>query len=112
MFGLSDKTLYDIRSVFRTFPHVKEVLIFGSRAKDNYRKGSDIDLAVKGENITFDDLLKISVEIDNLELLYKVDVVDYHTKKNTPVGTEIDKTGKTFYKINKTELALPVKASP
>ena len=44
-FGLSDWTMGDLRSVFRQHPKVRKVILFGSRAKGNYRTGSDIDLA-------------------------------------------------------------------
>ena len=53
MYGLSDTVITDICSVFRRFPNIDKVLIFGSRAKGTYSEGSDIDLAAVGENITF-----------------------------------------------------------
>ena len=49
MFGLSDEVIVDLRAVFRQYPNVQEVLIFGSRMKGDYRNGSDIDLAIKGD---------------------------------------------------------------
>ena len=45
-FGLSDWTMNDLRSVFRRHPKVRKVILFGSRAKGNFRTGSDIDLAL------------------------------------------------------------------
>ena len=72
-------------------------VLFGSRAKGNYRPGSDIDLAVVGNNIDFRLILKISCEIDDLELLYGVDLIDYQAKKDTPIGEHIDRVGQVFY---------------
>jgi len=72
-------------------------LIFGSRAKGNYRIGSDIDLAVIGNNLDYRLLLKIGCEIDDLELLYGVDLLDYQSKKTTPIGEHIDRVGQVFY---------------
>ena len=63
----------------------------------NYRPGSDIDLAVVGNNIDFRLILKISCEIEDLELLYGVDLLDYQAKKGTPIGEHIDRVGQVFY---------------
>lgn len=54
MFGLSNETVHDIHLVFQSYPNIQEVLIFGSRAKGDFKRNSDIDLAIKGENISFD----------------------------------------------------------
>lgn len=96
-FGLSDKVIDEIHGVFCKHPEVEKVLIFGSRAKGNYRAGSDIDLAVIGNNIDYKLLLKIGCEIDDLELLYGVDLLDYQPKKITPIGEHIDRVGQVFY---------------
>lgn len=97
MFGLSDTVISELNNIFKRYPHIDEVVIFGSRAKGNYTNGSDIDLAVKGE-ITPDEILKINLDIDNLELLYKVDAISYKEKIETPIGRHIDRVAKLFYK--------------
>lgn len=98
MFGLSDITVSDIKSVFIKHSNVREVVIFGSRAKGNYREGSDIDLAVIADNLTYNQLMDIMIEIDDLGLLYKVDLIDYNKNKDYPIGEHIRRVGKTFYK--------------
>jgi len=55
-------------------------------------------LAIIGSNITFDEILEISSRIDDLGLLYNVDVLNYDQQKGTSIGNEIDKYGKTFYR--------------
>ena len=95
--GLSDKVIEEIQDVFRRHIEVEKVLIFGSRAKGNYRAGSDIDLAVIGNNVDYRLILKIGCEIDSLELLYGIDLLDYQSKKNTPIGEHIDRVGQIFY---------------
>jgi len=100
MYGLSDIVIADICSVFKKYPNIQKVLIFGSRAKGNYSEGSDIDLAVVGEDITFNQLMDINIQIEDLGLLYKVDVVDYKKNIGTPIGDHIDRVGLLFYKRN------------
>ncbi|MCD7926563.1 MAG: nucleotidyltransferase domain-containing protein [Bacteroides sp.] len=100
MYGLSDIVIADICSVFKKYPNIQKVLIFGSRAKGYYSEGSDIDLAVVGEDITFNQLMDINIQIEDLGLLYKVDVVDYKKNIGTPIGDHIDRVGLLFYKRN------------
>ena len=96
-FGLSDKIINILTEFFKKFPQVDEVKIYGSRAKGNYRKGSDIDFALYG-NIDYDLVRKISGEIDELPTPYKFDVTDYNTISNENLKEHIDRVGKTFYK--------------
>ena len=96
-FGLSDTVIKELQGVFRRHANIRKVLIFGSRSKGNFREGSDVDLAMIGDNIDYRQLLDIQCEIDDLDLLYSVDLVDYVTKKGTPIGEHIDRVGQVFY---------------
>ncbi len=96
-FGLSDTVVKELQDVFRRHANIEKVLIFGSRSKGNYRAGSDIDLALIGKNIDYRQLLDISMEIDDLELLYSIDLLDYQSKVGTPIGDHIDRVGQVFY---------------
>lgn len=98
-FGLSDTVIEELQEVFHRHTNIKKVLIFGSRSKGTYRTGSDIDLAVIGDNIDYDQLLSIFCEIDDLELLYSVELLDYNKKRGTPIGDHIDKVGQVFYEV-------------
>ena len=96
-FGLSDTVIKELQDVFRRHTNIEKVLIFGSRSKGNYRAGSDIDLAVIGKDIDYNLLLSILCEIDDLDLLYTVDLLDYQKKKGTSIGDHIDRVGQVFY---------------
>jgi predicted nucleotidyltransferase len=100
-FGLSDTVIKELQDVFRRHANIEKVLIFGSRSKGNYRAGSDIDLAVIGKDIDYNLLLSILCEIDDLDLLYTVDLLDYQKKKGTPIGDHIDRVGQVFYAVAK-----------
>lgn len=97
MFGLSDSVVEDIRRIFKQHVNIRKVLIFGSRAKDTYHNGSDIDLAAVGEGLTYNQLMDIAVQIEDLGLLYKVDVLDYQKHIGTLIGAHIDRVGRLFY---------------
>lgn len=91
-YGLSDATLEEILTVFRENSHVEEVILFGSRAKGTFRTGSDIDLAVKG-NLTFQEFIKLLVKLDELELIYKIDAINYQTIKSQELLDHINRVG-------------------
>ena len=97
-FGLKTSCIADIVNVLKLQPEVEEAIIFGSRATGSYKNGSDIDIALKGEKITFDTLSTIRLRLDELPYLYMYDVVDYKKISNPAVTTQIDQTGITFYK--------------
>ena len=98
-FGLSDTVIRELQDVFRRHANIEKVLIFGSRSKGNYRAGSDIDLAVVGKDIDYNLLLTIQCEIDDLEMLYSIDLLDYQKQKGTPIGAHIDRVGQVFYEV-------------
>lgn len=52
MYGLKERDLHYIRQALEKFPEIDEAILFGSRALGNFKKGSDIDLAIVGESIT------------------------------------------------------------
>lgn len=59
-YGLKENTILRIQSVLAGFPEIEEVILYGSRAKGNYKNGSDIDLTFKGKQLT----LAISGKVD------------------------------------------------
>lgn len=96
-FGLSDTVIKELQDVFRHHTNIVKVLIFGSRSKGTYRDGSDIDLALVGKDIDYNQILNILCEIDDLGLLYSIDLLDYQKKVGTPIGDHIDRVGQVFY---------------
>lgn len=95
-FGLQPETINKLVSVFRNNPRVEQVLIYGSRAKGNYRNGSDLDLTMKGKELEWNDLLAIEQAIEELSLPYKVDLSIYDQIDNSDLRAHIDRCGKPF----------------
>ncbi len=73
-FGLKEATIKQINQVFFIYPQVKSAIIYGSRAKGNYRTGLDIDLTLIGEELTLHLLHKIELDLDDLLLPYTIDL--------------------------------------
>lgn len=93
-FGISDRSYSYIISYLKKQPQVEEVILFGSRAKGNYKKGSDIDLAIKGKACTPELAVDIESFINEVMTIpYNVDVVDYNSLKKKELKEHIDRFG-------------------
>jgi uncharacterized protein len=97
MFGLTKQTIEAIQNVLQEYPKVEKALIYGSRAKGNYRPGSDIDLTLLGQNMDLTTLHKIEDNLDDLLLPYKIDLSIYRQIKNPEFLDHILRVGKVFY---------------
>ncbi|NLJ78852.1 MAG: nucleotidyltransferase domain-containing protein, partial [Tissierellia bacterium] len=69
----------------------------GSRAKGNYRNGSDIDLALLGKDLDLQYINRIHLDIDELYLPYKLDLVIYSRIENNDLIDHIDRVGIVIY---------------
>lgn len=95
-FGLSERTVNELLEYFKSKPEIEKVVIYGSRAKGNFKNGSDIDFAVWTEGSSVYDL-RIEAELDDLETPYMFDVVDYKNLDHKGMKNSIDKDGIVFY---------------
>ena len=95
-YGLSEINGKRIMDVFSRCSEVQEAVLFGSRAKGNYRQGSDIDIAVKG-TVSKDVLSALLVAFDETVLPYFVDIVVYDHIKNIALKEHIDRVGICIY---------------
>jgi uncharacterized protein len=96
--GLRQPDLDIVLSVLSEFPNIKEAVIFGSRAKGNFRNGSDVDIALKGENINLEIVTNISYRLNEETILpYKFDVLDYQNINNSKLTEHINRKGISFY---------------
>ncbi len=97
-FGISAKSFDLIKSAFQDHPEVEEILVFGSRAKGNYKKGSDIDLAIKGKNCNDKTAMNINAILnEELPIPYFVDVLYYDGLDNPALKEHIDRVGKPLF---------------
>jgi predicted nucleotidyltransferase len=97
MFGLSEADVQKIKSVFVKYSEVQKVIIYGSRAKGNYKPSSDIDLTMFTDRKDISFLFKIENEIDDLLLPYKVDLSIFELLENESLKDHIQRIGQVFY---------------
>lgn len=101
MFGLSEHTIKAIQNTLKAYSQVDKAVLYGSRAIDNYRPGSDIDLTLMGQDLDLTILHQIEDKLDDLLLPYKIDLSIYHQISNPSFLEHIDRVGKVFFERKK-----------
>ncbi len=97
MFGIAQNTINELNQIFNKYKNIEEVILYVSRAKGNYREGSDIDLTIIGD-IENEDLMKIQDEIDDSYIPYLFDITIYNQLNSESLKEHINRVGKVFYK--------------
>jgi type I restriction enzyme S subunit len=97
-FGLRDSDIEKIQKVFASYGEVKAVILYGSRAKGNFKPYSDIDLTLSGEKINPHTQFSIETDLDDLLLPYKIDLSIFQDISNPDLVEHINRIGKYFYR--------------
>ncbi|WP_158858374.1 nucleotidyltransferase domain-containing protein [Lunatibacter salilacus] len=95
--GLEQHTVDAITDVFRKYPQITCAILYGSRAKGNYRPNSDIDITLKGEELDLSTLYKIETTLDDLLLPYRIDLSNFQNIENSDLKDHINRVGIAFY---------------
>ena len=91
-FGLNDIVLKQIIDLAQKRNIIK-VILFGSRARGDFKKKSDIDLAVLGQNIA-----EFSFDVDELtDTLLKYDIIDLNSNISDELLKNIQNEGIIIY---------------
>jgi len=95
--GLNSTVLTILTEVFTMFKDIKEVKLYGSRAKGTFTSRSDIDLVIYGDNLSRFTLSSLISELEESEIVYLIDVQNYSDLKNKELISHIDRVGITIY---------------
>ena len=95
--GLSDMMLADSHQLFSRFPEIREVWIYGSRARGDFEPASDIDLAVVAPDMSERRFAELCWLLEELPVLYHVDILHWDSLNNPRLRAAIRATRKSFY---------------
>lgn len=99
MFGLLERDINCIVEAARKYAEIEEVILFGSRALGNHKKGSDVDLALMGRKVDRKIAKRLGSDLnEDYPLPYFFDVVNYSDISNEELKRHIDCVGKSIYK--------------
>ena len=90
--GIREQVIQEICALARTYD-VDRVILFGSRARGDFRRTSDIDLAVEGG-----DFVRFALDVDEeTSTLLKFDIVDLGRNIQEELLESIRREGRILY---------------
>lgn len=96
--GLLDSDIQEIINVLSQFSYIDKAVIFGSRAKGNFKQGSDVDIAVYGSKLNLETIHKISFQLnEETNMPYKFDTIHYNNIQDLKVIDHINRVGIEIY---------------
>ena len=76
-YGLEERVIKRLITFFKKYDFIDQVLLFGSRARGDYGKSSDIDLCIFSNTMTNLEFSKLKFELDELPIFHKIDIVHF-----------------------------------
>ena len=89
--GIRPQVIEEIQKIARD-NGVKKVVLFGSRARGDYKRTSDIDLAVFGG-----DTARFALDIEDTSTLLEYDIVDMGREPQEELQESIRREGMGIY---------------
>jgi len=97
-YGLTEKDFDTIIAAITSVSEIKKVILFGSRAKGNYRPGSDVDLAIEADGDSHRVAIHLAAKLnEESPLPYMFDVIDADGITEQPLIEHIRRVGEPIY---------------
>jgi len=97
IYGIKESEFDMILDIFNKYPEIQRVILYGSRAKGNYKQFSDVDITLVGDMLTNSIMYKVSFDIDDLLLPYQFDISIFKTLSNQDLIEHIKRKGVVIY---------------
>ena len=98
-YGIPLSDLKNVISILKGNVKIRKAILFGSRAKGDFSNGSDVDIALIGNELKLLDILQLSGKIDDLYLPWKFDLVIYNRITEEALKEHIDRVGVELFHI-------------
>lgn len=90
--GIRKEVVEEIRNIAKKY-HIKKVVLFGSRARGDYKRTSDIDLAASGG-----DFARFALDVEEeTSTLLEFDIVNLDREMQKELRDAIEQEGKLLY---------------
>ena len=98
-YGLTEAQLQTIIAYLSCYPEIEEAVLFGSRALGSYKKASDVDIAIKGPQVTIFTAAALKSKLEDETVIpYFFDIVPYPKVTHPEFLQHIDSYGISIYK--------------
>lgn len=95
--GLPAHAITSIRKVLATCPAIERAVVYGSRARGTAHAGSDIDIALTGNTLTWEHQATLLDALDNLLLPWKIDLCRINAVDDDKLLASIQHDGVLLY---------------
>jgi len=95
-FGLRTDELVILKFVCATVFALDEIAVYGSRARGDFRRDSDLDLVIYGNDVNTDLVSRLAAALDASVFPYFVDIVVYSEIESLPLKNAIDRDAKSL----------------
>ena len=96
--GLKDTHRSAIVNLLRSNERVERAVLFGSRARQTFTQGSDVDIALFGESLTITDQARLAAAMEELTVPQRVDLLLYDRVENTSLRKHVQREGVELYR--------------
>lgn len=80
---------------------MESAVLFGSRAMENCKDGSDVDIALLGKNLSVDVVRRISYLLnEETTMPYHFDILNYETIQKQSLKDHINRAGVKIFSPN------------
>jgi predicted nucleotidyltransferase len=97
--GVSTPIVQSIIDTCSKFKTVRTIILYGSRARGDYKQGSDIDLAIDAPQMSDSEFSQLWNLLEDLPIIYPMDIVHLQSIKNQEFFNAIQKEGITLIQI-------------
>lgn len=98
MYGLSDRSHKELLQILASIPEIEEAIIYGSRARGDYWHASDIDLSLKGKDLTKRTIRILNDKLYDSHIPYFFDTNIYSDIRNPALKANIDLDGQLIFR--------------
>ena len=91
--GVDEEIWQKILDTCFSFSSVEQLILYGSRARGDFRHGSDIDIAIDAPHMTSREFSQLWNALDDLPIIYTLDIVHLQTLMNAPLLHAIHQDG-------------------
>lgn len=95
--GITSELLEKIRSIILRYSKIDRAVIFGSRARGNYKKTSDIDICIYGREMSCMDINLMEDKLRQLNTPLDFDVVYFENISKEVLKRNIEEDGVEIY---------------
>ena len=98
MYGLSERSYNELLDILASVPEIEEASIYGSRARGDYWRASDVDLSLRGKHLTRHTLTLLNDRLYESHIPLFFDVHIFDNIKNPEFRANVLRDGKVIYR--------------